>query len=67
VVIAMAVTRDGVPVRCWMFPGHTDDTSNIRTVKDDLAGWNLQRMVWVAERGFASAAIRAYLTRGGRH
>ncbi len=67
VVIAMAVTRDGVPVRCWTFPGNTGDTSIIRTVKDDLAGWNLHRMVWVADRGFASAANRAYLTRGGGH
>ena len=67
VVIAMAVTRDGVPVRCWTFPGSTADTSIIRTIKDDLAGWNLHRMVWVADRGFASAANRAYLTRGGGH
>ncbi len=67
VVIAMAVTRDGVPVRCWTFPGNTNDTSIIRTVKDDLAGWNCRRMVWVADRGFASAANRAYLTRGGGH
>ncbi len=67
VVIAMAVTRDGVPVRCWTFPGNTADTAIIRTVKDDLAGWNLSRMVWVADRGFASAANRAYLTRGGGH
>jgi hypothetical protein len=36
-----------------------------RTVKDDLAWWNLHRMVWVAGRGFASATNRAYLTRGG--
>ena len=67
VVIAMAVTRDGVPVRCWTFPGNTADTAIIRTVKDDLTGWNLHRMVWVADRGFASAANRAYLTRGGGH
>ncbi len=67
VVIAMAVTRDGIPVRCWTFPGNTNDTAIIRTVKDDLAGWNLHRMVWVADRGFASAANRAYLTRGGGH
>ena len=67
VVIAMAVTRDGVPVRCWTFPGNTADTAIIRTVKDDLTGWNLHRLVWVADRGFASAANRAYLTRGGGH
>jgi len=63
----MAVTRDGIPVRCWTFPGDTADTAIIRTVTDDLGGWGLRRLVWVADRGFASAANRAYLTRGGGH
>jgi hypothetical protein len=67
VIIAMAVTRGGVPVRCWTFGGNTVDTAIIRTVKDDLAGWNLRRCVWVADRGFASATNRAYLTKGGGH
>jgi Transposase DDE domain len=67
VVIAMAVTRDGIPVRCWTFPGNTADQKIIRKVKVDLAGWNLRRLVWVADRGFASAANRAYLARGGGH
>jgi hypothetical protein len=67
VVIAMAVTRDGIPVRCWTFPGGESDQRIIRTVKDDLGAWNLHRLVWVADRGFASAANRAYLTRGGGH
>jgi Transposase DDE domain len=71
VVIAMAVTRDGIPVRCWTFPGDTADTAIIRTIKDDLDGWGLRRLVWVADpadfTGFASAANRAYLTRGGGH
>jgi transposase len=39
----------------------------IRTIKDDLAGWMLNRVVWVADRGFNSAANRAYLQRGGGH
>jgi hypothetical protein len=67
VVIAMAVTREGVPIRCWTFPGNTADTAIIRTIKDDLTDWRLHRLVWVADRGFASAANRAYLTRGGGH
>jgi hypothetical protein len=67
VVIAMAVTRDGIPVRCWTFPGSESDQKIIRTIKDDLGSWNLHRLVWVADRGFASAANRAYLTRGGGH
>jgi hypothetical protein len=67
VVIAMAVTRDGIPVRCWTFPGNEQDQKIIRTVKDGLGSWNLRRLVWVAGRGFASAANRAYLSRGGGH
>lgn len=67
VVIAMAVTRDGVPVRCWTFPGSENDQAIIRTIKDDLGSWNLRRLVWVADRGFASAGNRAYLTKGGGH
>jgi hypothetical protein len=71
VVIAMAVTRDGVPVRCWTFPGSEDDQRIIRTVKDDLAGWNLRRMVWVADptdrRGSPRPRTGPYLTRGGGH
>ena len=63
----MAVTRDGVPVRCWTFPGNTADTAIIRTIKDDLGGWNQRRLEWVADRGFASVANRDYLTRGGGH
>jgi hypothetical protein len=67
VVIAMAVTRDGIPVRCWTFPGNESDQRIIRTIKDDLGSWNLHRLVWVADAGFASAANRSYLTRGGGH
>lgn len=67
VVIAMAVTRDGIPIRCWTFPGDEADTSIIRRVKTDLTGWNLHRLVWVADRGFASGTNRAYLTKGGGH
>jgi hypothetical protein len=67
VVIAMAVTRDGIPVRCWTFPGSESDQRIIRTVKDDLGSWQLHRLVWVVDAGFASAANRAYLTRGGGH
>jgi transposase len=65
VVIAMAVTRDGIPVRCWAFPGNTAGQKIIRKVKDDLGGWNLHRLAWVTDRGFASAANRACLSRGG--
>ena len=67
IVLGMAVTAEGVPVRCWTFPGNTSDQVIIRTIKDDLAGWMLNRVVWVADRGFNSVANRAYLQRGGGH
>ena len=54
-------------MRCWTFPGSESDQRIIRTVTDDLGSWHLHRLVWVADAGFASAANRAYLTRGGGH
>jgi hypothetical protein len=67
VVIAMAVTRQGIPVRVWTFPGDTSDQILIRTVKDDLRTWNLNRVIWALDRGFTSAENRRYLQRGGGH
>ncbi|MHB9149898.1 MAG: hypothetical protein ACYC33_07455 [Thermoleophilia bacterium] len=67
VVIGMAMTREGVPVRCWTFPGNSADKLIMRTIRDDLAGRCLNRVVWVADSGFNSLANRAYLQRGGGH
>lgn len=67
VVIGMAVTRQGIPVRVWTFPGDTSDQVLIRTVKDDLSTWRLNRVIWALDRGFTSAANRRYLQRGGGH
>jgi hypothetical protein len=67
VVIGMAVTRDGIPVRCWCWPGNTSDSALIRQVKDDMRDWSLSRVVWVADRGFTSAENRRYLQRAGGH
>jgi len=67
VVIGMAVTRDGIPLRVWCWPGNTADSALIRQVKDDLRGWCLSKVVWVADRGFTSAENRRYLRRGGNH
>jgi hypothetical protein len=65
IVIGMAVTRDGIPLRCWCWPGNTSDSALIRQVKDDMRHWSLSRVVWVADRGFTSAENRRYLRRGG--
>ncbi len=67
VVIGMAVTRDGIPLRVWCWPGNTADSALIRQVKDDLRDWTLSKVVWVADRGFTSAENRRYLRKGGNH
>jgi len=64
IVIGLAVTRDGIPVRCWCWPGNTADSALIRQVKDDLREWVLGKVIWVADRGFSSAENRRYLQRG---
>src|SRR5919108_3311214 len=66
-VIGMAVTRDGIPVRVWCWPGDTSDSALIRQVKDDMRDWCLSKVIWVADRGFTSAENRRYLRRGGNH
>jgi len=65
VVIGMAVTRDGIPVRVWCWPGDTADSALIRQVKDDMRDWCLPKVIWVADRGFTSAENRRYLRKGG--
>jgi IS4 transposase len=67
IVIGMAVTRDGIPLRVWCWPGNTSDSALIRQVKDDMRHWSLSRIVWVADRGFTSAENRRYLRKGGNH
>lgn len=64
IVIGMAVTRDGIPVRCWCWPGNSNDQALIRQVKDDMRDWTLSKIVWVADRGFSSAENRRYLRQG---
>ncbi len=67
IVIGLAVTREGIPVRVWVWPGNTNDHTVIEQVKDDLRGWRLGRCVWVVDRGFSSDENLRYLTRGGGH
>ncbi len=67
IVIGMAVTRNGIPVRVWCWPGNTADSALIRQVKDDMRDWTLSKIVWVADRGFTSRANRRYLRRGDHH
>jgi hypothetical protein len=65
VIVGMAVTRDGIPVRVWSWPGNTADSALIRQVKADLRQWVLSKVIWVADRGFTSAENRRFLMQGG--
>jgi IS4 transposase len=64
IVIGMAVTKDGIPVRVWSWPGNTGDSKLIRQVKDDMRDWTLSKIVWVTDRGFSSERNRRYLRQG---
>ena len=66
-VIGLAVTRDGIPVRCWVWPGNTADISVVEQVKKDLVGWKLGRVITVLDRGFNSEDNLRYLRRAGGH
>lgn len=65
VVIGFAVTRDGIPVRCWVWPGNTADASVIEEVKRDLNAWKLGRVMLVMDAGFNSEANRRILQGAG--
>jgi len=67
VIIGLAVTREGIPVRVWVWPGNTNDMSVLQEVKDDMRGWRLGRVVTVVDRGFSSDENLRYLTRAGGH
>jgi len=63
VVVALAVTREGLPVRSWVFPGNTTDVDTIEKVRSDLRGWKLNRAIFVADSGMNSVENREELSR----
>jgi transposase len=68
VVVGLALTRDGLPVRSWVFPGNTADVTTIDHLKDDLRGWRLNRCIFVGDSGMFSEANRQRLSRAlGRY
>src|SRR4051794_31093196 len=68
VVIALAVTRDGVPVRSWVFPGNTPDVTTVQAIKADLREMRLGRVLFVGDAGLYSKANLDALAKGaGRY
>lgn len=64
-VVGLAVTRDGLPVRHWIFPGNTVDVTTVEQVKRDLVGWRLSRVVFVGDAGMSSEKNLRLLSQGG--
>jgi transposase len=67
IVIGLAVTKEGIPVKCWTMPGNTSDMKTVETIKNDLLGWKLGRCVWVMDRGMSSEENRMILQKAGGH
>ena len=65
IVIGLAVTKEGIPVKCWTMPGNTSDMATVEKVKSDLLGWKLSRCVWVMDRGMNSEENRFVLQKAG--
>jgi hypothetical protein len=63
VLVALAVTREGVPVRSWVLPGNIADVRTVERVRSDLRGWNLGRAMFVADAGMNSEDNRTELAR----
>ena len=63
IVVALAVTREGLPVRSWVFPGNTSDVETIKKVREDLRGWKLGRALFVADSGINSTTNREELAK----
>lgn len=65
VTIGLAVTREGIPVRCWVLPGNQHDAKSVEQIQKDLNSWKLGRVVWVMDRGMASEDNRRILQKAG--
>ncbi len=65
IVVGLAVTRDGLPVRHWIFPGNTVDVKTVAEVKADLRGWQLSRCLFVGDGGMVSEGNLKTLRLGG--
>lgn len=65
VTIGLAVTREGIPVKCWILPGNQHDAKTVDQIQKDLNAWNIGRVVWVMDRGMSGEENRRILQRAG--
>ena len=65
IVVGLAVTREGFPIRHWVFPGNTVDVSTVQKVKEALRVWRLSGCVFVGDAGMVSEENLHQLSLGG--
>lgn len=61
IVVALAINRDGIPVRHWIYPGNRIDVSTVEEVTRDLLGLRPRRFLFVGDRGMVSQANLDFL------
>jgi transposase len=66
-VIGLAVSREGIPLRVWVWPGNANDQTLLEQVKADLAGWRLGRAIYVVDSGFSGRDNLRRLRSAGGH
>jgi len=54
VVLGLAINRDRLPVRHWVFPGNTVDVTTVEGVVNDLLGLRPRRFLFIGDRGMVS-------------
>lgn len=65
VTIGLAVTREGVPVRCWVLPGNQSDAKCVKQIQKDMNDWKFGNVIWAMDRGMTSEENRKTLQRAG--
>ena len=65
VTIGLAVTREGIPVRCWVLPGNQNDAKCVKQIQKDMNDWKLGNVIWAMDRGMTSEENRKTLQRAG--
>lgn len=63
VVVGLAVTREGFPVKSWVFPGNTTDVMTVQKIRADLREWQLGQTLFVGDAGMNSESNREQLGR----
>jgi len=56
-LVAVAVNRDGLPVRHWCFPGDTADLATLDTVLEELAALRPRGFYFVGDRAMVSREV----------